>query len=48
MGEPQNWRMGMYKTLRELNSKEELRNEANEAELEANRGLKHIYLIWEK
>lgn len=38
VGETQSWRVGMYKTLRGLNSREELRNEAKEAELEASRG----------
>lgn len=38
VGEAQNWRVGMYKTLRGLNSREELTNEAKEAELEVSRG----------
>lgn len=38
VGEVQNWRVGMYKTLRGLNSREELRNEVKEADLEASKG----------
>ena len=51
MGELQDWKKGIYKTIEKLNSKKEQRNEANEAEAEVNIGVKKLFwggVFWER